>query len=220
VAARLFARRWALYLLTSAVVFGLEALFYAFVHVKGSDLYAAIVASPLISVVATVFSGADAMGILPTARERWSRIVERAWAIVVIDFGVTYIWWIGRAALEGNGADFGSVLLGMLVLILGAMLVYAEPFVCLEENVRMRTIVFVALLRSMTLAWVNMSRVFSLFAIQLGLGILALLAHDAAHTRGMHDANWIDLAFAAFVTAPVAVLITVAYLDTLSQEQR
>lgn len=200
-------------------MFGLEALFYSFVHVKGSDLYAAIVASPLITVVATVFSGADATGILPTARERWSRIIERAWAIVVIDFGITYIWQKGSAALAASNSDFGAVLLGMLVLIAGAMLIYAEPFVCLEEDVRMRTILFAAVVRSMTLAWVNMSRVFSLFAIQLGLGILALLAHDAAHSKGMHDANWVDLAFAAFITAPVAVLITVAYLDTLSQEQ-
>lgn len=203
----------------SAVVFGLEAVFYAFVHVSRSDLYASLIASPLVAVVATVYAGADACGILPTARERWARIIERAWAIILIDFLITFLWGNGVDAVAGGASDFGTLTLGMLLLILDAMLVYAEPFICLEEDVRMRTLLPFALLRSMMLAWTNMSRVFSLFAINLGLTIVSLFAHSTAKAQGMHDPNWIDLALVAFFTAPMAVLITVAYLDTLSQEQ-
>jgi hypothetical protein len=216
VAARLFARRWLLYLLTSAAVFGMEALFYLYVHVPLSDFYAILIASPLISVVTIVFAGCDALGKLPDARERWGRIIERGWAVVVIDVSLTFLWSDAFGSVAGNTSDFLTVTLGVLVLIFIGMLVYAEPYACLEEHVRTLTLVPFAVLRSMMLAWVNMSRVFSLLAIQLAVGVLAALAH----AMKVHDPKWIDLVLVAVTTAPLSVLFTVAYLDTLSQEQQ
>lgn len=216
VAARLLARRWPLYLLTSAVVFGLEALFYIFVHVKFADFYAILIGAPLISVVTIVFAGSDALGTLPDVRDRWGRIIERAWAIVVIDVALTFIWISAIGSVASNSADFATVALGVFVLILGGMLVYAEPFACLDEHVRTLTIVPFAVLRSMMLAWVNMSRIFSLLAIQLAVGVLGALADSAK----VHDPKWIDLSLVAITTAPLSVLFMVAYLDTLSQEQK
>lgn len=215
-AARLFARRWPLYVLASVVVFALEALFYVYVHVKFADLYVTLIASPLITVVTTVFAGCDALEALPDARDRWGRIIERAWAIVVIDVGLTFIWLSALAGVASNTSDIATVALGVFVLILGGMLVYAEPFACLEEHVRTLTIVPFAVLRSMMLAWVNMSRVFSLLAIQLAVGVVEQFAYTA---KLLPDPKWIDLALVAITTAPLSVLFTVAYLDTLSQEQ-
>jgi hypothetical protein len=96
------------------------------------------------------------------------------------------------------------------------MLLYAEPFACLDEHVRTLTIVPFAVLRSMMLAWVNMSRVFSLIAIQLAVSIIGLLLHSVK----VHDPKWIDMVLVAVTTSPLAVLFTVAYLDTLNQEQQ
>jgi hypothetical protein len=216
-AARLFARRWPLYLLTSVVVFGLEALFYSYVHVKFADLYATLIASPLITVVTIVFAGSDAQGTLPDARERWGRIIERGWAIVVIDVALTFIWLSALGSVASNASDFLNVALGVCVLIFGGMLVYAEPFACLEEHVRTLTIVPFAAMRSMMLAWVNMSRVFSLLAIQLAVGVVGQVAYAA---KILPDPHWIDLALVALTTAPLSVLFTVAYLDTVSQERK
>lgn len=216
VAARLFARRWLVYLATIAVVFCLEALFYIYVHVKLADFYASLIGSPLIGVVTIVFAGADALGTMPDARERWSRIIERAWAIVVIDVGLSFIWLIALSSIGSNVSDIATVAGGVLILILGGMLVYAEPFACLEEHVRTAAIVPFALFRSMMLAWVNMSRVFSLLAIQLAIGVLETFVE----TLKIGDPRWIVLAIAAVTTAPLSVLFTVAYLDTLSQEEK
>lgn len=216
-AARLFARRWPLYVLASVVVFVLEALFYVNVRVKFSDLYATLIASPLISVVTIVFAGSDALGILPDAKDRWGRIIERGWAIIVIDVALTVIWASALAGVAGNTSDFGSVALGVFVLILGGMLVYAEPFACLDEHVRTLTIVPFAVLRSMMLAWVNMSRIFSLLAIQLAIGVIGQIAYSV---KVLPDPKWTDLALVAITTAPLSILFTVAYLDTLSQEQK
>lgn len=205
----MLARRWPLYLGTCAAVFGLEALFYAYVHVRYADVYATLIGGPLINVVVMVFAGADATGTLPTASERWSRIVERAWAIIVIDVAVAFAWAIGERTMEADTSDFLAMITGLLVLILAGMLVYAEPYVCLEEHASTFTIVPLALLRSMMLAWVNMSRIFSLLALQLALSIIALLLHS----------TWLELAFVALVTAPLAVVFTVAYLETVAQER-
>jgi hypothetical protein len=68
----------------------------------------------------------------------------------------------------------------------------------------------------MMLAWVNMSRIFSLRAIQLAVAVLATFAH----TLKLQDPHWIELVLVALTTAPLSVLFTVAYLDTLSQEKK
>jgi hypothetical protein len=195
----------------------LEALFYIYVHVKFADFYAGLIASPLIGVVTIVFAGSDALGTLPDARDRWGRIIERAWAIVVIDVALTFIWLSALGGVASNASDFGTVALGVFVLILGGMLVYAEPYACLEEHVRTLTIIPFAVLRSMMLAWINMSRIFSLLAIELAVGVFEQLAVSA---KLLPDPKWIDLGLIAITTAPLSILFTVAYLDTLSQEQR
>lgn len=189
-------------------------------HIRFSEFFAALIGAPLSGCVAMVFSGSDATGTLPTNGERWGRIIERAWAIVVIDAGLTYLQFKALQTIAAGGSDAGSTLLGMLALFLVAMLVYAEPFACLEAEVRTRSIVPLALLRSMMLAWTNMSRVFSLFAIQLALSIADIVIVRAASAGGIKDPNWIELLFWAIATVPFAVLVTVAYLDTAAQEQR
>ena len=217
-AARLFIRRWPLYLLTSAVVLGLEAIFHAFVHVKFTDLYAQLVGGPLIIVVATVYAGSDARDVLPTASERWGRIVERAWAIILVDVGLSIVSSQGLFSFQS--ADAGTMLLGMLVTVLGAMLVYAEPYICLQDHLETLTMVPFAIVRSMMLAWVNMSRIFALLLVQLAIVLADLGLHKLAASAGIKDVTWIDMTYYAFINAPFAVLIAVAYLDTLSQEPK
>ena len=218
-AARLFARRWPLYAGTCAVVFALEALFYTFVHVRLAEYYAALIGAPLISVVVMVNAGADATGTLASAAERWTRIVERGWAIVVLDVGITFVELSGLQTMGGGTLDPGTTLLGLLALFLAAMLVYAEPFACLERDVTTLMVLPFALMRSMILSWVNVSRIFSLFAIQLALNVVDLLLVRGLAAAGIKDATMIDMLFWTLITAPLAILFTVAYLDTLAQER-
>lgn len=208
-----------MYLGTSAVVFGLQAAFYAFVHVRFAEYYAALIGAPLVGAVVMVFAGADATGTLPAASERWGRIIERAWAIIVIDVGISFVQVAGLQTIAAGASDAGSALMGMLALFLAAMLVYAEPFACLETQVRTRAILPLALMRSMMLAWTNMSRIFSLFAIELALSIADVGVLRLGTVAGLKDPNWLELLFWTMATAPLALLFTVAYLDTLSQEQ-
>lgn len=218
VTARLLARRWPLYLLACAVVFALQAAFVAFVHVKLADLYAGLIGPPLLIAVATVFAGADATNTL-TAAQRWERIFERAWAIIVFDVGLSFVQSSGIGSMLAGASNAGDIIMGFLTLVLSAMLVYAEPFIALEKDAQTLTLLPFAVLRSMMLGWVNISRIFSLFAVQIAAAIAILLVQEAAQKTGADGARYIDLAFATLVQLPLAVLYTVAYLDTLSQER-
>lgn len=197
----------------------MQALFYAFVHVRLSAVYVALIASPLVSLVVMVNAGGDATGTLPTAGQRWARIVERGWAIVFIDVGISFVARQGVQTIGAGTIEPGATLLGLLALFLAAMLVYAEPFACLEREVETLTLLPFALMRSMMLAWVNVSRIFSLFAIQLALSVVNILMDEALVRGGMKDTVLVDFLFWTLATAPLAVLFTVAYLDTLAQER-
>ncbi len=198
-------------------MFGLELLFYKFVHVKLSSFYAGLIGVPLINAVVLVNAGADATGTLGETRARLERLIERTWAIIVIDAGISLITQIGFASMLST--DLGDVFMGVLVMFLAAMLVYAEPFVALEEHVQTLTLIPFAILRSMMLAWVNMSRIFSLFAIQIAVTLAVIGVDRLALSIGVRDVEPVSMGFVALANALLSALFVVAYLDTLAQER-
>lgn len=207
-ALQLLRRRWLLYLLTCSGVFAAQALFVHLVHVKFAVLFAGLAGAPFVNAVVMLYTGADASGAMESLRARLERLSERAWAIVLLDVGISLI------ATEGYGAilssDASMILQGSIIMFMAAMLVYAEPYAILENEVSLVTLIPAALLRSMMLSWVNMSRVFSLFAVQLGAAIIAML---------FFRDGLAGIAFGTFVTALLSALFAVAYLDTLAQER-
>lgn len=216
---RLLARRWLLYLVTCAAVFALQAIFYTLVADKKlADLCAALVGTPLVIVVVTVFAGADATNTM-TIAQRWERILERAWAIIALDVGLSFVQISGLQTMLLGQSSAGDIIMGFLTLLLSAMLVYAEPFAALEKDAQTLTLLPFAILRSMMLGWVNISRIFSLFAVQIAAMIAGLLLDQATVKSGADTAALISLAFGTFLSAPLAALFTVAYLDTLTQER-
>ena len=213
---RLLVRRWPLYLLTCAAVIALQTALAHFTHLPNVKTFVELIGSPLVIVVATVFSAADATGKVPDA-PCWERIVERGWAIVLIDFGLSFISANGRAGVQSNDAT--NILYGFLTLLLGGMLVYAEPFAALQNEVSPLTLIPFAMLRSMTLAWVNFSRILALTAVQIGLGVLLQLGAQYAGQVGIDADTWFWIVLQTLLSVPLAILFTVAYLDTQQQEQ-
>lgn len=209
-------RRWPLYLLACAAVFALQAVFVQLVHVKFAALYATLIGAPIVNAIVLINAGADAAGILETAHSRLERLSERAWAIVLIDVGATLVAQLGYEALAAG--DYSVMLEGTIVMFLAAMLVYAEPYAALEKDVSLVTLVPTAILRSMMLSWVNLSRVFSLFAVQIVAAIFEMLLIQGVKHAGTQTGDLVNLAYVTFTAAPLAALFAVAYLDTLAQE--
>lgn len=192
-------------------------IFNTFVHVKLSAFYAGLIGVPLVNAVVLVNAGADASGTLCEMRLRVERLVERTWAIIVIDAGISLVSQVGFASMLST--DLGDMFMGVLVMFLAAMLVYAEPFAALEQNVQTLTLVPFAILRSMMLAWVNMSRIFSLFAIEIALTLAAFGVVRLASLAGIRDLDAVSMGFVTLANAPLSALFAVAYLDTLAQER-
>lgn len=213
---RLLLRRWPLYLLTCAGVIALQTALVQFTHLPNVKTFVELIGSPLVIVVATVFAAADATG-KPPAALCWERILDRGWAIVLIDFGLSFINANGRAGVQSSDAT--DILYGFLTLLLGGMLVYAEPFAALQSEVSPFTLIPFAMLRSMTLAWVNFSRILALTAVEIGLGILLQLGAQYAGRAGIDADIWFWIVLQTLLAAPLAILFTVAYLDTQQQEQ-
>jgi hypothetical protein len=216
-AAKIFLRRWQLYAAACGAVFVLEGLFVHFVPVRSPEIYAGFLGPPLVNAFVLMNVGSDAAGVLPRLSQRCERFVERLWAVIIVDVMISVVQASGFFGLAS--ADLGDKVLGALVMILSAMLIYAEPFVCMENSIQTLTLIPFSLLRSMTLAWVNMQRVFSLFALQMivfaGLyGLLALLAAAQIAKTTL----W-ELLYVTVTEAPLYALFAVAYLDTLAQER-
>lgn len=213
---RLLARRWPLYALTCAAVIGVQLALVVFTRLPNVKMFVELIGSPLVVLVVTAFTGADATG-KGSPKQCWERIVERGWAIVLIDFALSFINGNGLGGVQSTDAT--NVLYGFLTLLLGGMLVYAEPFAVLTNEVTPWMLVPFAMLRSMALAWVNFSRILALTAVQLGIGLLLQIA--VRYGAPMHvDADlWFWIVGQTLVSGPLAALFTVAYLDTQQQEQ-
>lgn len=214
VTARLLARRWAFYLLVCAVISALSIAFVQFVHVKGAIYYPGLIAPGVVSVIVTVFVSGDATATW-TLQERWARILERAWAIILIDIGIGFVAESGLASLQTS--DVINTVFGFLTVLLSGMLVYAEPFAALENDVQTLTLIPFALLRSMMLAWVDISRIFALLAVQVAADALVLFA---AKSVSAHGALAVEFVLPVVLEVPLAALFAIAYLDTVSQERR
>lgn len=141
--------------------------------------------------------------------------MERAWAIILLDIGIAFVAQSGLVALQMN--EVTNIVFGFLTVLLSGMLVYAEPFAALEKDVQTLTLLPFAVLRSMMLAWVNVSRIFALLAIQIGAYAVVRFAEMAAGVSGVLG---VDLVVPIVLEVPIAALCAVAYLDTVSQERR
>jgi len=207
-----------LYLTGTLAVLAVEAAFVLFVHVRGAALYPQLIAQPLLIAVTTVFIAGDATSTL-TMEQRWHRILERAWAIIIVDMGILFVASSGlfTAQAGATSADGTNLLYGILTVLLAGMLVYAEPFIMLEKDVQTLTLVPFSILRSMMLAWVNISRIFALLAVSIGITLVTILIERGA---GAGARVWIEMIVSTVCTAPLAALYTIAYLDTVSQERR
>lgn len=215
-ALRLIGRRWWLFLLTGICIAALENLFSRYVHVPLAALYAQLIGEPLAIVVVIVFIGCDASESLPGARERWSRILERAWAIVAIDVILSFVNLIGIGALAAS--NLIEAFEGLGILFLSAMLIYAEPYAALEDPVSQLSLVPYALLRSMMLAWTNGTRVLWAFMLILASAACALYIHDGAQ-HWMKNPIPVDICVQTVLGMLLAALFTVAYLDALLGER-
>lgn len=214
---QLLLRRAPLYAATCFVAIAVQTAVAVLSH--GDNLavtFVSCITIPIAEMIVLVNAGADAGGWVADMGLRWERIVERAWAVILIDLaiGITQSAGVAYATV----GDVGLRLQGLFILLMSTMLVYAEPYAALEQDISQITLVPFSLIRSMMLAWVNFPRILVFFTIVLASNIgYKLLTAVQAQPAGLSSA--IQMAYNTVISMVLSALFAAAYLDTVAQEK-
>lgn len=197
-------------------MFCADAAFHAFVHISRADALANLIFAPLFEAAAILFAAHDAREIeLPVL----SRFVERAWAVIVVEFITTALAATAQAGFAmGSG---GTTLFATLLLTFTAMLIYAPADALLGDTESPLLLVPHAFTTSLRLAWRNISRVFALFSILLGAELVTALIDLRFDLLHRHQTGfWVNEPIVDVVTVGLAVIVTAAYVDLTRGEKK
>jgi hypothetical protein len=219
-ALRLCAARFPIFAASALVGLAVEAAIYFLLHPKTGVNVGDLIVGPMVATVVYVFAAADLPGDESRRITRpWERILERVWAVVVIEFIQALIFSAGLGAmLVGNAF---SAFVGATVIFMFATLVFSDVFAAVEPNLSPVTMLFLGFVRSVQLTWRgNIARVLFILALTLILnamqtGLITLLTNW--HIRDA--AFWGDAPFALFATIPLAAFTALVYFDCVARER-
>jgi hypothetical protein len=211
-ALQLLAGRWPLYLLLAVLLFAIQTVMYYTHWVREGELLASLTFFPCAEAIVTVNVGADILNFT----DRTGRIVERLWAVIVLDLIAAFVF---ATSLNALAAGIAGQLFGTAGLVLSMLLLYAVPAACLVEETTTATLVPVAIVTSFQVGTKNLRRMLGLFAIEFALFAVENVGFLWLSARHVKDALfWADAPLEAITAAPIAALVTVAYLYTVAQE--
>jgi len=163
-------------------------------------------------VYASVSADADAAP--RNERAVWDRILERSWAVVVVDLIGTYLLSFGIGATMV--ADVLSFVTGLIALLLSVLLVFADTSATIDDGMPVWWLVPGAIGRSIVTAWrggmmVRAVLIFSIgfFASYLAGGLFALMG--SAHIPNADF--WAQLPLDDILTPPLAAFTVLVYRD-------
>lgn len=202
-----------LYAAAAAVAFAVQAVFEFVWPVKHGLLVAESVAVPMLTALVYAFVWTDAGAAEPDERSPWERFLERAWAVIVIDFALAYLNAYALAfALAGDPV---AIVIGVLGLIASALLVYADASATVDDaNVWL--LIPHALSASLRTAWRGRTlvRTLAIFTfIELLFSVEQLLGAWFGELHLPHAEFWGDVPLGTLVTLPLSAVIVLVYRD-------
>lgn len=175
-AGRILARRWPLYLVCTAVAYVVQIAIlrsHAIAPIAASLLAASFVAAPATAVVFG-FGDADDAGHVAPAAAIWGRIVERLWAVVLIDATLN-AFWIG--GLLNVGSSFGASLFFQIgFLVLATLLAFSEVHAIAAPGLSARVLVQQSILAGVK---IGITRIGYLRAMSLVFALLIVAMFSA-----------------------------------------
>lgn len=179
----------------------------------GADLDGAIVL-PILTTLVYGFVAADARPEPAAASSVWERVLERSWAVIVIDFVVSYVTALGLAgSTSPNALD---LIAGLSAFALSVLFVFADASATVDGDVGVLTVIPYGFVRSVQAAWRRpvLPRALAIFSIQL-LVAAVQIALGALLQRG-HVADalfWSEIPLLTVVVPPLSALTVLVYLD-------
>lgn len=176
--------------------------------------FGSAIALPLLTALVYAFVSADA-GETPISESLvWERFLERAWAVIVLDFVLGEVW--GAALTYNSSTNFLELVGGLAAFLVTVFTVFADAAAVVDDDVNVWTVIPRSLLRSFVTTWNRTTFVRSLAIVSLGL--LVFVAQNAlyfvlAAYHAPQAAFWALIPIETVVTAPIAALTVVVYRD-------
>jgi hypothetical protein len=213
-ALRLTFRRWPLYAAAILAALAVQAALTLVWHVPHAIDLGGAIAVPLVTALVYAFVSADA-GESPVAQSLvWERFLERAWAVIIIDFLLSYVWT--AALIYSTSAKPVELLAGLAAFGFSVLAVFADAGAVADDDVTVWTVIPRAFVRSVATAWNGTVFVRALAIVSFALlEFLAqtLLYAALVRVNAWQADFWAQVPLATIVAVPLAALTIVVYRD-------
>lgn len=172
------------------------------------------IAVPLINALVYAFVWADAGESSIAQALIWERFLERAWAVIVLDFLINYVWT--AALVYSTSTKPLELLAGLAAFGFCVVTAFADAVAVVDDDVSVWNVIPRSLVRSVATAWNSTIFVRALAIVSLSL--LAYVAQSAAYFSLVHfnvpqAEFWSDIPIGTIVAPPLAAITVVVYRD-------
>jgi hypothetical protein len=174
--------------------------------------YSGYVLPPLYTTLVYAFVWADCADTPQSAASTWERVLERAWAVIVIDLVFSIFVNTGLSGIVTQ--DPVEVVLGIVILMISATLTFADTSATVDE-MPVWWLLPGALWRSLRIARGQVYlRAIAILALALIPAILQVPLFDWMHHAEIANAEfWSTVPLDAITVAPIAALTALVYRE-------
>lgn len=172
------------------------------------------IAVPLINALVYAFVSADAGESSIAQALVWERFLERAWAVIVLDFLINYIWT--AALVYSTSANLLELIAGLAAFGFCVVAVFADAGAVVDDDVSVWNVIPRSLVRSVAAAW--NSTIFVRALALVSLSLLEYVAQNVVYFALVHfnvpqAEFWAEIPIATIVAPPLAAITVVVYRD-------
>jgi hypothetical protein len=189
-------------------------------HLPAGDVVGAVIFSPMLVALVYSFARSDTSETPLSAQEIWERLLERAWAVVIVDF-ITG-WIFANGFYLSLSPTIGPQILGVMLMAVSIPLVFADASAVADDNLTAWNVIPLAFLNGIRRAYAP--AIFPRALLVYALNALFFFSSQelAAGLDAQHVANplfWGTTPLNTLVTPGLAVLTMVIYRDGSSDKQ-
>jgi len=197
------------------VCVAIEAVIIYAWQAKPAQLVADAVVQPLFVIVVTAFSFGDLSG--DGAAALWARVLERLWAVLLIDLLVVLIAAFGLGGIIAP--DIGSRVLGTGLIVIAISFIFADVYATVADDVPWWLLVPRSFAASMIATWrgLTFTRAMVVFALgDLLPAPIAALAQSYLQSLHVAHADFWSTAVPVMLLLPVVqAFSTFVFLDAI-----
>lgn len=213
----LVSRHALLYACIALAAMAIEWCVYRFYNLPAIVFASGIVVGAFVDAIVFAQSKGDVDGW--SSAQVWGRVLERLWAVVVVNFIFTYVLAYAFALLA-EGDAVGRIL-AIPIFLIAVATIFAEAIAVVVDEEHWWFLIVRALGTSIRTAWTGttMWRAIALFIlVLLPNTITAVIGGAFAHGRSPAASFWSDVPLGIVFSIPLDALIVLAFFDASGYE--